>query len=172
MHQGHACCCTQTGQEYSSAPSHQPGGRSQPSASPSRAPPTLISNEECSAQQSTWQALIRAEIRDGAGLKEGRTEAAEACEAERRVSCTRSLPETGHQASATSTLRVTSTLSLFSVWYTAFSRFTCTPASRLSGHTPDKPPAVYACADHIPVLAVCSAAMMERLLVTDGRNVW
>jgi hypothetical protein len=42
-----------------------------------------------------------------------------------RASCTRALPAVGTQASATSTLRVTSTLSLFSVWYTAFSRRTC-----------------------------------------------
>ena len=40
----------------------------------------------------------------------GRTEAEVVWAASRRASCTRGLADTGHQASATSTFRVTSTL--------------------------------------------------------------
>lgn len=52
------------------------------------------------------------------------TEADDRCAADWRASWTRALALVGTQASATSTLRVTSMDSLFSVWYTAVSRFT------------------------------------------------
>lgn len=62
-----------------------------------------------------------------AGNQEGGerlTEAEDRWAADCKASWTRALALVGTQASATSTLRVTSMDSLFSVWYTAVSRFT------------------------------------------------
>ena len=83
----------------------------QGSVSPRNNGPTLL--EACRDRQRACTEACRVY---GVQAKGALTEAEVVCAASRRASCTRALALTGTQASATSTLRVTSTLHMLRTW--------------------------------------------------------
>lgn len=81
--------------------------------------------------------------------------------------------ETGHHPSATRHLRVTSMLNMFSVWYTAFSRLTCTarltvslqdaaqPGDQIKSLTPSN--------SSLPVLHLQSSLILHRSMLQSSQ---